>query len=131
MTFKEKIKSLCSNKEEFDKLNQLSNIYIIEGKEPDDNNLAGLYNDIDDRHLSFCTKLRGPKLGPYKIRNGQNDHTWFHGYLLGVSEENVKGFEEELFFQGLKHGYQYKKIINTTRQEFEKHFDSLFKVVGE
>ena len=130
-TFKEKIQHLCTYTEEVQELSKISNLYLILGHEPGDDGVDKVIDDIDHRYLDYKNKLRGYHNGPYKIQNHGNSTFFCHGYILGVPEAALKEFEDVLFMSCLKHGYQYQKIINTQRQDFEKHFDSLFETITE
>ena len=128
MNIKEKIEKFVSSKEEFEWLYNTDYVYIVNSNYPDDN---GIY-DIDVAHWDWSTKLRGPRDGPAKVVNTNNNKEWVHGYAWGVAEENVNAFEKLAVMSSLSTGYRFEKISVSLEKEQEKNamFNSLFSEIA-
>lgn len=120
----------CSD-EDFDFLYSTDLIYIVRGSQPDDNNLVSFRDDFKIEP-DWISKLRGPRNGPIKLSNVQNNSSWFHGYIMGVSHNNQKEFEEDMMLYILKTGYIFEKIsvigIRDLKKKIEnQYFNELFE----
>jgi hypothetical protein len=124
MSIKEKLKKLVSSKEEFDQLYNTDYVYIVKGNHPDDN---GLF-DIEVDHWDWKVKLRGEFEGPAKLANNKNNMDWMHGFVWGVTEDEMIKFEKSAVISSLITGYRFEKISVILEKELKDNtvFDSLF-----
>ena len=123
------LEELTSSKEEYDLLYNTDHIFILKGKTPDDNDIFDAVALID--HYEWSSKLRGDHEGPYKIANAKNNQQWFHGYIYGVTSDNLINFEKSALIVTLGTGYTFEKldIYQTKKELVENHFNSLFEEV--
>lgn len=127
---KQTLYDLGDSDEDFDLLYSTDLIYIVKGSRPDDNNLTSFRDHFETRP-DWISKLRGPYNGPPKLSNLRNDTYWFHGYIMGVSHDNEKKFDEDIMGFMLKTGYIFEKIsvldIKNLKKEIEnQYFNELF-----
>jgi hypothetical protein len=123
------IKDIVSSKDEYDHLYNTDHLFILKGKKLDDNNLIKIIYDLTD--YEWCNKLRGPRDGPAKFRNINNDSEWLHGYIIAVSCNNLTNFEKSAIVVGMKHGYIFEKldVFQIKKELKDNHFNSLFEEV--
>ena len=125
--YKKILQDLTSCKEEYDLLDAADHIFIIYGKEPDDNEIYQALDMLD--HYDWYCKLRGEFDGPIKIANLENNQKWFHGYVYAVTNENLINFEKSVILMTLSTGYNLEKLdlYNTKKEIKENHFNKLFE----
>ena len=125
-TFKS-LEEIVSNKEEYDQLYNTDHLFIIKGKDVDDNNLIGVISNIE--HHEWCIKLRGMAEGPAKLNNQENNYQYCHGYIISVSCNKLTKFEKLAMVLSMKHGYTFEKLdlFQTKKELKDNHFDSLFE----
>lgn len=121
------IENIVSTEEEYKNLYNIDHIFILKAKYPDDNDIFEIFDTLS--HYDWCAKLRGPHEGPAKIQNTKNNHEFFHGYVFGVSSENLMTFEKTVLLTALNTGYTFEKLdmFQTKKELKENHFNSLFE----
>jgi hypothetical protein len=121
-----KLRDLTSTKEEYDQLCNTDHIFVVYGRDLDDNEIFNAVGNLD--HFEWASKLRGDPDQP-KIANTQNNHKWFHGYIYGVSHKSLSKFERNALIAGLSTGYTFEKLdlFQSKKESKDNHFDLLFE----
>jgi len=83
------------------------------------------------QYYEWYAKLRGPDQGPAKLSNRENDYQYCHGYVIGVSCDNLIKFEKLAMMLSMKHSYRFEKLdlFQTKKELKDNHFSSLFEEV--
>ena len=127
--YKNFLEDLTSSKEEYDLLDNTDHIFILKGKTPDDNNIFEALNIVE--HSDWCCKLRGDFNGPFKLANNENNQNYCHGYIFGVTNDNLLNFEKSAMLTTIMTGYYFSKLdlYNTKKEIKDAHFTNLFEEV--
>lgn len=106
-------------------------LFEIKGQCPDDNNLIDTIYNLNS-HDGWC-KLRGryDEAKP-RLADRTNDHDFCHGYIVFVTTDQVKDFEEELLVQALIGNIHIKKIpIGVIQEDINRRQEELFNSLFE
>ena len=127
--YKKILEDLTSSKEEYDLLDNTDHIFILKGKDLDDNDIFEASSMIE--HFDWSSKLRGEFEGPFKLANLKNNQKWFYGYIFGVKDEDLLNFERTALLVTLSTGYTFEKLdlYNTKKEIKDLHFKNLFEEV--
>ena len=128
MALNEQFERLTSNKEEYDRLYDSDNLYIVWAVEKNDSNLEKFVNAIDSEYYNWRSTLNGKTRREAKLFNNDNKLLEIKGYVYSVTEEQVYMFEKVALMPSMKYSYRFEKYdINDIKAKEQQEILEVLK----
>lgn len=128
MALNEQFERLTSNKEEYDRLYDSDNLYIVWAVEKNDSKLEKFVNAIDSEYYNWRSTLNGETRREAKLFNNDNKLLEIKGYVYSVTEEQVYMFEKVALMPSIKYSYRFEKYdINDIKAKEQQEILEVLK----
>lgn len=128
MALNEQFERLTSNKEEYDRLYDSDNLYIVWAVEKNDSKLEKFVNAIDSEYYNWRSTLNGETRREAKLFNNDNKLLEIKGYVYSVTEEQVYMFEKVALMPSMKYSYRFEKYdINDIKAKEQQEILEVLK----
>ena len=115
-----------STPEEYDRLYDSDNLYIVWSKKRDDGKLGDFVKAIDAEYYLWDHALTGEVKGKSKLKN-DSDNSPVQGHIFSVTTKQMDLFEKVALMPSMKYGYRFDKydVNDLKAKEKQEMIDKL------
>jgi hypothetical protein len=111
---------LSSSKEEYERLYESDNLYIVWAKKENDTMIDNFIKSIDNEYFHWTNNLKGKSARTAQLENTDNCNEILQGHIYSVTNSQMSLFEKVALMPSMKYGCRFDKYNINDLKEKEK-----------